>query len=156
MIHSYKLNGFNIVLDTMSGSIHVVDEVAFDMINMYGHAAVDNIVAKISMDFSVDESEVLEIIDDIEELKNAGKLFSKGERPQKANPESTPLKALCLNISHTCNMRCGYCFARQGEYGDSGQSLMPLETGKRAIDFLIENSKGRRNLDVDSLVVNHC
>ena len=149
MIHSYKLNGLNIVLDTMSGSIHVVDEVAFDVINMYGHTATDTIVAKMKADFGINEGEVLEIIDDIEELKRAGKLFSKGERPQKASVESTPLKALCLNISHACNMRCGYCFAGQGEYGDSGQSLMPLETGKRAIDFLIENSEWRRNLDVD-------
>ena len=149
MIHSYKLNGLNIVLDTLSGSIHVVDEVAFDVINMYEHSTTDDIVMRITTDFGIDKSEVVEIIADIEELKNTGKLFSKGERPQKASAESTPLKALCLNISHVCNMRCEYCFAGQGEYGDNGQSLMPLETGKRAIDFLIENSKGRRNLDVD-------
>ena len=149
MIHLYKLNKFNIVLDTMSGSVHVVDELAFDVINMYGKVNESEIVERVKADFGASEAETLELIGDIEELKQEGKLFSAGERPQKANEGTPPIKALCLNISHACNMRCGYCFAGQGEYGDDKQSLMPLETGKKAIDFLIENSKGRKNLDVD-------
>ena len=150
MIHSYKLNGFNIALDVMSGCIHVVDEVAYDVINLYGKTDTDDIVAKIKSTYNIEEKETRAIISEIEELKNAGKLFSKGERPEKALTKDVPLKALCLNISHACNMRCGYCFAGQGEYGyDAGQALMSLETGKAAIDFLIANSKKRRNLDVD-------
>jgi len=150
MIHTYKLNGLNIVLDVMSGSIHIVDDIVYDVINMYESASSDDIIIQIRAKFNISEKDVLEIISDVDELKHAGKLFSKRECPQKPDSESVPLKALCMNVSHACNMRCGYCFAGQGEYGyDRSLNLMPLETGIQAIDFLISNSGERRNLDVD-------
>jgi len=148
MIHSYKLNGLNIVLDTMSGSIHVVDDLAFEVINMYEREDTASIISKCKSNFNITEDELLEVISDIEELERQGKLFSPTLPPPKSDAPSTPLKALCINISHMCNMRCGYCFAGKGEYG-GGESLMPLETGIRAIDFLVENSGERRNLDID-------
>ena len=155
MVHQYKLNGYNIVLDTCSGSVHTVDEVAYDVIAMYKSHTVDEIVAKILADYShlpdVNEDEVRECIDDIRALEEAGKLFSKDAyeglaRNYKNN--SKVIKALCLHVAHTCNLNCSYCFASQGKYqGD--RALMSFEVGKQAFDFLIANSGTRRNLEVD-------
>ncbi|MCL2408156.1 MAG: thioether cross-link-forming SCIFF peptide maturase [Oscillospiraceae bacterium] len=150
MIHCYKLNGFNIVLDIESGSVHHVDDVAFDVISMYEAESADTITAHIKQKYAseITETEILEIIADIEELKRQGKLFSQAAfEPVLADSADTPLKALCLNVSHMCNMTCGYCFAGSGEYGGGG--LMSIETGKLAIDFLLKHSDSRKNLDVD-------
>lgn len=156
MIHSYKLGGMNIVLDVCSGSVHVVDEVAYDIINMYENCDTEEIVKAISAKYP-DNSEVTkEEIEDccrqIEELKKAGKLFTSdtfmpiaGELKKRT---SGVIKALCLHIAHTCNLNCSYCFASQGKYhGD--RAVMSFEVGKRALDFLVENSGTRRNLEVD-------
>ncbi len=156
MIHSYKLAGMNIVLDICSGSVHVVDEVAFDIINMYENSDADAIVAAMLEKYpdnpEVSEKEILDCCKQIEELKNAGKLFTPdtfkpiaGELKKRT---SGVIKALCLHIAHTCNLNCSYCFASQGKYhGD--RAVMSFEVGKRALDFLVENSGTRRNLEVD-------
>ncbi len=156
MIHQYKLNGYNIVLDVYSGSVHLVDEVAYDIIALYETtppaAIVARILAKYGHRADVDQGEVLACLEDIDALKAAGKLFSQDlwkDVEQEAFQHTKPvLKALCLHVAHTCNLNCEYCFASQGRYhGD--RALMPFEVGKQALDFLIQNSGNRVNLEVD-------
>ena len=156
MIHCYKLGGLNIVLDIFSGSVHVVDEVAYDIIEMYEKKEREQIIAEILEKYSdredVTREEIEECFAQIEELKAAGKLFTPdtfapmaGTLKQKT---SGVVKALCLHVAHTCNLNCAYCFASQGKY-QGERALMSLEVGKRALDYLIENSGSRRNLEVD-------
>ena len=155
MVHQYKLNGYNIVLDTASGSVHTVDEVAYDIIEMYKTHSKDEIVKFITEKYAhlpdVTPEEVLECIGDIEELEKQEKLFSEDKYEELAynyKEKSDVIKAMCLHVAHTCNLNCSYCFASQGKYqGD--RALMSFETGKRAFDFLIEKSGTRRNLEVD-------
>ena len=156
MIHQYKLGGYNIVLDICSGSVHVVDEVAYDMIAMFESHSREEIIAKIMEIYTgneeVTEPEVEDCYDQIVELKNSGKLFAPdtfepmaGALKQKT---SNVVKALCLHVAHTCNLNCAYCFASQGKYHGE-RAIMSLDVAKRALDFLIENSGSRRNLEVD-------
>ena len=155
MVHQYKLNGFNIVLDTVSGSVHAVDEVAYDVIEMYKEKSEDEIVRAILEKYAdmpdVTREEVLLCIGDVRELEAQGKLFTEDKYEKLAygyKNNSNVVKALCLHVAHTCNLNCSYCFASQGKYhGD--RALMSFEVGKRAFDFLIENSGTRRNLEVD-------
>jgi len=150
MIHCYKLGSYNIVLDVASNSIYSVDDVAFDIISMYEKKSQDEIIARAKMKYTqITDEELFEVYSEIEQLKSAGKLFSTDTfEGVAANKRKKPLKALCLNVSHACNMTCAYCFAGSGKYGGDGE-LMNLEIGKRAVDFLVENSGGRKNLDVD-------
>ncbi len=152
MIHQYKLGGYNIVLDTFSGSVHIVDEVAYDIIEMYENSSDSEIIEAITAKYpEVTEQDVLDTIKDIHELKNQGKLFSEDEYADKAfdfKNRHTEIKALCLHVAHTCNLNCEYCFAGQGKYHGE-QAVMSFETGKRALDFLVENSGSRVNLEVD-------
>lgn len=155
MIHSYKLNGYNIVLDVFSGSVHKVDDLAYDIINLYESTSKDEItkqmLEKYKDDKTITKQEIEDVFSDIEELKQNKQLFTEDTFKGKAfdfKNRNTTVKALCLHVAHTCNLNCEYCFASQGKYhGD--RALMTMEVGKRAIDFLIENSKGRRNLEVD-------
>jgi uncharacterized protein len=155
MVHQYKLNGYNIVLDTCSGSVHTVDEVAYDIIAMYKTASKEEIVAEITKKYAhlpdVTEEEVLLCIEDIAALEEAGKLFTEDQFENLAfdyKNNSKVIKALCLHVAHTCNLNCSYCFASQGKY-QGERALMSFEVGKRAFDFLIENSGTRKNLEVD-------
>lgn len=155
MVHQYKLNGYNIVLDTCSGSVHAVDEVAYDIIAMYEAHGADEIVEKILLTYGdrpdVTREEVLQCIDDVTALKEAGKLFSADpyeELAQNYKNNSHVVKALCLHVAHACNLCCDYCFAGQGKY-QGKDALMSFEVGKQAFDFLIANSGTRRNLEVD-------
>lgn len=167
MIHQYKNRGFNIVIDGNSGSIHSVDEFAYDVISEYDKVIrKDNlgdnigdfqllascIFDKIKIKYhEITRDDVVETLEEIKELEDQGQLFSKDQFKEIAeNMKSrlTVLKAICLHVAHDCNMNCKYCFAGEGEYqGDRG--LMSFETAKSAIDFLVENSHGRRNLEVD-------
>ena len=155
MVHQYKLNGYNIVLDTCSGSVHVVDEVAYDIIAMYKEKTAAEIVATILEKYpnqdDVTEQDILECINDIHSLEDAGKLYSRDVYENLATTyknNSKVVKALCLHVAHTCNLNCAYCFASQGKYqGD--RALMSFEVGKQALDFLIANSGSRKNLEVD-------
>ncbi len=155
MVHQYKLNGYNIVLDTCSGSVHTVDEVAYDIIEAYKTKSTDEIVSFILEKYKhlpdVTREEVLECIDDVKALEENGKLFSEDKFEELAyshKNNSKVIKALCLHVAHTCNLNCSYCFASQGKYqGD--RALMSFEVGKQAFDFLIANSGDRRNLEVD-------
>ena len=154
MVHQYKLNGYNIVLDTCSGSVHVVDEVAYDIISMYKEKSTDEIVRYILNTYKneeICENDVLECIEDVKSLENAGKLYTPDTYENMAfdfKNRNTVIKALCLHVAHTCNLNCEYCFASQGKYHGE-RALMSFEVGKRALDFLIENSGTRRNLEVD-------
>lgn len=155
MLHQYKLNGYNIVLDVFSGSVHTVDDLAYDVISLYEKKSKDEIISemldKYKDDDTVTENEISDVISDIKELQTAGKLFTEDEYKDLAfdfKKNNTVIKALCLHVAHTCNLNCEYCFASQGKYhGD--RALMSLEVGKRAIDFLVENSGNRKNLEVD-------
>ena len=156
MVHRYQLGGYNIVLDICSGSVHVVDEIAYDMIGLYEETEKETLLDAMWKKYGhrddVTVEELAECYDQIGELKAAGKLFT----PDTFRPMADTLKqktagvvkALCLHVAHTCNLNCSYCFASQGKYhGD--RALMSLEVGKRALDFLIENSGSRHNLEVD-------
>lgn len=151
MIHQYKLNGYNIVIDAFSGSVHAVDEVAYDIIGMYETCSKDEIIGKITEKYGVTKEDVLSCIADVEELKKANRLFCEDIYADKADTlksKNNVVKALCLHVAHTCNLNCSYCFAGQGKYkGD--RAVMSFEVGKRSIDFLVENSGDRKNLEVD-------
>ncbi len=156
MIHQYKLGGYNIVVDVYSGSVHAVDELAYDAIALIdaGHprAEAEELLAKKYADHpEVTAADISDCFDDIDELTAAGKLFAPDAYEDKAfefKKRSTVVKALCLHVAHTCNLNCHYCFAAQGKFhGESG--LMSFETGKRALDFLVEHSGNRHNLEVD-------
>ena len=150
MIHQYKLGGYNIVLDVCSGSVHVVDDIAYDLIAAYEDPSAVEKIAAAYPDVPVEE--IQECYDQITELKEAGQLFAPDTFEPMAGAlkqrTSGVVKALCLHVAHTCNLNCSYCFASQGKYhGD--RAVMSFEVGKRALDFLIENSGTRRNLEVD-------
>ena len=178
MVHQYQLNNYNIVLDTCSGSVHSVDDVAYDIISMYGQLIVPQtdtgsddaelriktgqlsekgrrqiitaIMEKYGHRDDVTEADIAQCIDDIESLIADGKLFSPDTFADMAGTfkerSGDVVKALCLHVAHTCNLNCSYCFASQGKYhGD--RALMPFEVGKQALDFLMDNSGSRTNLE---------
>ena len=155
MIHQYKLGGYNIVLDVCSGAVHAVDDIAFDIISEFEDQPRDAVIKKATEKYcteDVTEQDIGECYDQIAQLKADGQLFTPDtfEPMAGALKEKTAgvVKALCLHIAHTCNLSCAYCFASQGKYSGD-RALMSFETGKRALDFLIENSGSRRNLEVD-------
>lgn len=156
MIHCYKLGGLNIVLDIFSGSVHVVDEVAYDIIGMFEEKTTDEIVAAILAKYpdreDVTDSEIRLCCSEIQALKEQGKLFTPDTFENKAGAlkqkSAGVVKALCLHIAHTCNLNCSYCFASQGKYHGE-RALMSFEVGKQALDFLVAHSGKRHNLEVD-------
>jgi len=156
MIHSYKLGGFNIIIDVYSASIHVVDDATFDIIELYETKSpreiADFILNKYSHDSEVTPEAIEECFSQIEALKSEGKLFTPDTFKEMAgelkNKNAGTVKALCLHIAHTCNLNCSYCFASQGKYHGE-RALMTYEVGRQAMDFLVANSKNRRNLEVD-------
>ena len=155
MVHLYKLNGYNLALDIFSGSVHALDEVAYDAVSMYEtHTSAEikeALLQKYHDRDDVTEAELDELLVEIEGLVADGKLFTEDIYENRAfdfKNRHTELKALCLHVAHTCNLNCSYCFAAQGKYHGE-RALMSFETGKRALDFLVENSGTRKNLEVD-------
>ena len=156
MIHQYKLGGYNIVLDVCSGGVHVVDEVAYEIIAMFESHSRKEILAAMAEKFNnradITAQDIAECYEQVVSLKEAGKLFAPDTfRPMAGTLKQKTagvVKALCLHIAHTCNLNCSYCFASQGKYHGE-RAVMSFEVGKRALDFLIENSGSRRNLEVD-------
>ena len=149
MIHQYKNNGYNIVLDVNSGSVHVVDDIVYDIIALYENSSVDEIADKLKDKYK--EEDIREACQEIEELKEEGQLFTEDiYEPyiDSFKDRPTVVKALCLHIAHDCNLACRYCFAEEGEY-HGRRALMSFEVGKKALDFLVANSGSRRNLEVD-------
>ena len=156
MIHQYQLGGYNIVLDVCSGAVHAVDQMAYDLIALFENndkeTVISSVYEKHKDDPEISKADVEECYAQIEALKNEGKLFTPDTFEPMAGKlkEKTAgvVKALCLHVAHTCNLNCSYCFASQGKYhGD--RAVMSFEVGKRALDFLVENSGTRRNLEVD-------
>ncbi len=156
MTHRYVLGGHHIVLDVYSGSVHLVDEVAYDAIGLYEEHSRDEIIGMMLEKYAdnpeVTREELGECMDQIEQLKEMGKLFTPDTFAPMAGKlkerSAGVVKALCLHVAHTCNLNCSYCFASQGKYhGD--RAVMSFEVGKQALDFLIANSGTRRNLEVD-------
>ena len=156
MVHQYKLNGYNMVLDTCSGSVHVVDEVAYDMIALYPEREKEEIITQMLQKYGHREDvtrEDLELcMQDIKTLVDNQKLYTPDTyEPLAGNfkaKSGNVVKALCLHVAHTCNLNCSYCFASQGKYHGE-RALMSFEVGKQALDFLMENSGTRHNLEVD-------
>lgn len=151
MIHAYKLNGYNIVLDINSGCVHVVDEVAFDIISDYDKKSPDEILAETVKKHGVNVQDVQAVFEDIETLKAEGKLFTEDKfraLAKEFKKRQSVIKALCLHVAHDCNLACKYCFACEGEY-HGPRGLMSFEVGKKALDYLIEHSGTRKNLEVD-------
>ena len=155
MIHSYQLNGYNIVLDVYSGSVHAVDDLAYDVINLYETCSREEIVSRMLAKYrdrpEVTAEEIGAVLESVEDLKARGKLFAPDKYEDLAfdfKNKNTVVKALCLHVAHTCNLTCEYCFASQGKY-QGERALMRYEVGKQALDFLIANSGSRRNLEVD-------
>lgn len=151
MIHKFKLNGFNIVLDVNSGGVHIVDELTYDLLDNveppFDEHCPEKVVDKLSISYPADEIE--SCYQEIKELYNDKILFSEDDYEKYAKYSvASPVKAMCLNIAHDCNLRCKYCFASTGDFG-KGRKLMSFETGKHAIDFLLENSGDRPNLELD-------
>ena len=154
MVYQYINNGYYIVLDVCSGSVHVVDELVYDMIAMYEKKNRKSIAKAIMEKYGdkYTEYDIYEAYSDIEELKESGQLFTEDVYKDVIidfKKRKTVVKALCLHIAHDCNLACKYCFADEGEYHGQKRELMSLEVGKKAIDFLIENSGNRVNLEVD-------
>ena len=152
MIHTFTQNGFTLVVDVYSGSVHVVDEQAAELIRLRENASGEEAFQQfMAAHPDEDELSVRECLDDIEELVRQGRLYKDDTAIRQAavsDKKPAELKALCLNIAHTCNLTCSYCFAGQGSYkGDT--ALMPYETGKAALDMLVRMSGRRRNLEVD-------
>ena len=150
MIHQYKSNGYNIVLDVESGAVHVVDDITYDVISLYEGNSADEIVSKLKSSYNMDE--IRECISEVKELVEDGQLFTEDiYEPfveKFKEKRQTVVKALCLHIAHDCNLACKYCFAEEGEY-HGRRALMSFEVGKKALDFLVANSGNRVNLEVD-------
>ena len=156
MIHQYKMDGLNIVLDVCSGGVHLVDEIAYDMIALYEEKSREEILAALEKKYGGREDVTREDLEncyaEITALKESGQLFSEDSFEPMAGDlkkrTSGVVKALCLHVAHTCNLNCSYCFASQWKYhGD--RAVMSFEVGKQALDFLMDHSGSRRNLEVD-------
>ena len=152
MIHRFHLDDQYIVVDVCSGSVHAVDEIAYEMIGGYEEKNRDALIAEMHARFGEDPAELSSLYDEITALKDQGKLFSPdtfepmaGELKQRT---AGVVKALCLHVAHTCNLNCAYCFASQGKYHGE-RAVMSFEVGKQALDFLVAHSGSRHNLEVD-------
>lgn len=159
MVHQYINNGYHIVLDVNSGSVHVVDEMVYDLIayvnqNKKSAGKVEEDIYSGAVEQfkdKYDETEIKEALDEINELIENEQLFTEDiyePYVKDFKKRETVVKALCLHIAHDCNLACQYCFAEEGEY-HGRRAMMSYEVGKKALDFLIANSGSRRNLEVD-------
>ncbi len=155
MVHSFKIKDKYIVLDVNSGCVHLPDKLCFDIINILNENSLlpaetpsDIVVNALSSSYS--DAEISEAWDEVYSLYSDGTLFSRDDYANIAvnMKRNSPVKAMCLHISHDCNLRCKYCFADEGAYHKK-RELMSKEIGFSAIDFLIANSGSRRNLEVD-------
>ncbi len=152
MIHKYFLNGYYIVIDTNSGAVHIVDELAYRLLDFFTEKlkgeCPDEIISTL-VNEGFDKQDIIDTYAELKALCDDDSLFSEDTyRPFADMLAEAPIKSMCLNISHDCNLRCEYCFAAQGDFGH-GRKLMPFEVGKAAIDFLIKHSANRHNLELD-------
>ena len=139
MIHKFSMDGYNIVLDVNGGGVHVLDDVAYDLVDLFEEKSMEEIVDSLNKDYTKEQIE--EAYDEIKTLKEEGLLFTEDtyqDHPSFINRKKV-VKALCLHVAHDCNLKCKYCFASQGDFGGV-KEMMSFEVGKKAIDYLIENS----------------
>ena len=151
MIHKYKLNGYNIALDVNSGAVHLLDDLSYDILDEMEKSPNNELTAETieQLKNKYNSDEIIDTYNELKDLCGKDQLFSEDCYECFANKMiNSPIKAMCLNISHDCNLRCEYCFAAKGDFG-KGRMLMSFETAKKAIDFLIKNSGSRHNLEVD-------
>lgn len=152
MIHKYKFRNTNFVIDGNSGAIHIVDDISYDILDYLDGSFFDYtkqyVVQKLKSRY--DEQDIREAYDDLFKMYEAGKLFSEDIHEGLATEENlnSPIKAVCLNVAHDCNLQCKYCFASEGDFG-CGRELMSFETAKNAVDFVIKNSGNIHNLEMD-------
>ena len=152
MVHQYRSNGYNIVLDVDSGSVHIVDDLVYDIINTVKQdpsCSDESVIEAYSGQYP--ESDVREALEEVRTLQSSGQLFAEDIYHGAVldfRKRQTVVKALCLDIAHDCNLACQYCFAEEGEY-HGRRALMSFEVGKKALDFLVASSGNRRNLEVD-------
>ncbi|MGL5712687.1 MAG: thioether cross-link-forming SCIFF peptide maturase [Paraclostridium sp.] len=148
MIHKFSMNGYNMVLDVNGGAVHVVDEVAYKLLDFYKEKELNEIIDILKDNYS--KEQVTEAYNEMKTLEEEGLLYT--EDTYKHHPSfigrKPVVKALCLHIAHDCNLKCTYCFAAQGDFGGA-KEMMSFEVGKKAIDYLIANSGSRRNLEID-------
>lgn len=149
MVHTFSLLGQNIAVDVNSGAVHILDEITYHVLRQMEEAAtpLDKIIAALGQ---YSPESISESYGELQELVAKGELFAPADYvdPAMAMIKNAPVKALCLHVSHDCNLRCKYCFAATGDFG-TGRLLMDVETAKAAIDFVIARSGSRRNIDVD-------
>lgn len=151
MVHTFYQNGYYIALDVNSGAVHVLDKLAFDLLNKFEDKLPEECPAEFVKELSKEypEQDILDVYGELLSLQNAGQLFSEDDYERFTDMmKGAPIKSMCLHISHDCNLRCKYCFASTGDFG-KGRKLMPVETGKKAIDFLLTHSGNRHNLELD-------
>ncbi|MCR4590332.1 MAG: thioether cross-link-forming SCIFF peptide maturase [Lachnospiraceae bacterium] len=155
MVHQYKSHGFNIVLDVESGAVHIVDDVVYDLIPYMEKR--ENVSVKEAADYTkgkYSDTDLMEAVNEINELRENGALYTKDiyepyvDKFSADRAESGIVKAMCLHIAHDCNLRCKYCFAEEGEY-HGRKAMMTFEVGKQALDYLMDHSGNRVNLEVD-------
>ena len=146
MIHKYKMNGINIVLDVNSGSVHIFDDISYDIVE----DAYDKTYEQLCSKYNYSKEEIKEALQEIENLREDGLLYTNNDYIDDIiiQNHDNVVKAMCLHVAHDCNLRCNYCFASQGDFGGS-KEIMSLEVGKKALEYLVENSGNRRNLEVD-------
>ena len=149
MLHKFSMNGINVLMDIYSGAVHAVDDVAYDIADLYPEMNADELEEKFADKYS--REQIDEAVEELKELKDAGMLYTEDEYEgvlEQVKNRAPVVKALCLHVAHDCNLKCRYCFAEEGDYHGK-RSLMSAEVGKKAIDFIIANSGKRRNLEVD-------
>ena len=149
MLHKFSMNGINVLMDIYSGAVHAVDDVAYDIADLYPEMNAGELAEKFADKYS--REQIDEAVEELKELKDAGMLYTEDEYEgvlEQVKNRAPVVKALCLHVAHDCNLKCRYCFAEEGEYHGK-RSLMSAEVGKKAIDFIIANSGKRRNLEVD-------
>lgn len=148
MIHKYQFKDKYIVIDINSGAIHVVTDIVFDMLDYYKEKSIKEILELLIPKY--EKSQIIEAAEEIQYIIDSGMLFVDDSHITKDMLEGrgAVIKAMCLHVAHDCNMSCKYCFGGQGAF-EGQRSLLSLETGKKAIDFLIEHSGSRRNLELD-------
>lgn len=145
-IHKFQKDGLRILLDVPSGAVHIIDKTAWDILDYYDGSNGDELTTLMAGQYSAEE--INEVLSELLELQHKGVLFSNEAKPVEVFESPAIVKSLCLHISHDCNLRCGYCFAGSGNFGGD-RTLMSKEVGRQAIDFLIANSQGRRNSEID-------
>src|SRR5690554_4027648 len=152
MIHKYTMNGVYIAMDINGGSVHVLDEITYDLLDFYtdirdGRLSMENATKSLK---KYTKEDLASAYEEIRSLEEEGLLYTEDpyENMDFMKDRKPVVKALCLNIAHDCNLMCKYCFAKQGDFGGK-KCLMPLETGKKALEYLVRNSGSRKNLEVD-------